>query len=74
MVWSRPVNVGFAWCCESVSECGVGVSGTQDCCHVVGSPGASQLPAPTDPGVTVSRHRALLTGLSVRADPLPVGK
>ena len=27
----------------------------------VGSPGASQLPAPTDPGVTVSRHRALLT-------------
>ena len=29
---------------------------------MVGSPGASQLPAPTDPGVTVSRHRALLTG------------
>ena len=28
---------------------------------MVGSPGASQLPAPTDPGVTVSRHRALLT-------------
>jgi hypothetical protein len=26
----------------------------------VGSPGASQPPAPTDPGVTVSRHRALL--------------
>jgi hypothetical protein len=40
----------------------------------VGSPGASQLPAPTDPGVTVSRHRALLTGLSVRADPPPVGE
>ncbi len=30
-------------------------------CSAVGSPGASQLPAPTDPGVTVSRHRALLT-------------
>jgi hypothetical protein len=30
---------------------------------LVGSPGASQLPAPTDPGVTVSRHRALLTSL-----------
>src|SRR5206468_4193559 len=29
----------------------------------VGWPGASQPPAPTDPGVTVSRHRALLTGL-----------
>ena len=42
--------------------------------NVVGSPGASQLPAPTDPGVTVSRHRALLTGLSVRADPPPVGE
>jgi hypothetical protein len=28
---------------------------------VVGSPGALQPPAPTDPGVTVSRHRALLT-------------
>lgn len=26
----------------------------------VGWPGASQPPAPTDPGVTVSRHRALL--------------
>ncbi len=34
MLGSRPVNVGFAWCCESVSECGVGVSGTQDCCQV----------------------------------------
>src|SRR5438046_7875358 len=40
----------------------------------VGWPGASQPPAPTDPGVTVSRHRALLTGLSVRTDPLPVGE
>ena len=30
----------------------------------VGSPGASQPPAPTDPGVTVSRHRALLISLS----------
>jgi hypothetical protein len=28
----------------------------------VGWPGAFQLPAPSDPGVTVSRHRALLTG------------
>ena len=28
---------------------------------VVGWPGASQPPAPSDPGVTVSRHRALLT-------------
>jgi hypothetical protein len=27
---------------------------------MVGWPGASQPPAPTDPGVTVSRHRALL--------------
>jgi hypothetical protein len=32
----------------------------------VGSPGASQPPAPTDPGVTVSRHRAPLTGLRTR--------
>ena len=29
---------------------------------MVGWPGASQPPAPSDPGVTVSRHRALLTG------------
>ena len=28
---------------------------------VVGWPGALQPPAPSDPGVTVSRHRALLT-------------
>src|ERR1039458_7494667 len=28
----------------------------------VGWPGASQPPAPSDPGVTVSRHRALLIG------------
>jgi acyl-coenzyme A synthetase/AMP-(fatty) acid ligase len=40
----------------------------------VGWPGASQPPAPSDPGVTVSRHRALLTGPSVRADPRPVGE
>ena len=40
----------------------------------LGWPGASQPPAPTDPGVTLSRHPALLTGLSVRADPLPVGE
>jgi hypothetical protein len=33
---------------------------------VLGSPGASQPPAPTDPGVTVSRHRALLIGPSTR--------
>ena len=32
----------------------------------VGWPGGSQPPAPTDPGVTVSRHRALLTRRSVR--------
>ena len=37
-------------------------------------PGALQPPAPTDPGVTVSRHRALLTSRSARADPLPVGE
>ena len=30
-------------------------------CMAVGWPGALQPPAPTDPGVTVSRHRALLT-------------
>jgi hypothetical protein len=36
--------------------------------------GASQPPAPSDPGVTVSRHRALLTGRLVRADPPPVGE
>ena len=40
---------------------------------MVGWPGASQRPAPSDPGVTVSRHRALLTSTSVRADPPPVG-
>ncbi|MGH2917449.1 MAG: hypothetical protein ACRDLS_02465, partial [Solirubrobacteraceae bacterium] len=32
----------------------------------VGWPGASQPPAPSDPGVTVSRHRALLTRRQVR--------
>src|SRR3954447_12055643 len=42
-------------------------------CAWVGSPGASQPPAPTDPGVTVSRHRALLIGLG-RADHAPVGE
>jgi hypothetical protein len=46
----------------------------QSCFCVVGSPGASQPPAPSDPGVTVSRHRALLTSRSVRANPLPVGE
>jgi hypothetical protein len=40
----------------------------------VGSPGASQPPAPTDPGVTLSRHRALLTSVSGRADPPPLGE
>jgi lactate permease len=40
----------------------------------VGWPGASQPPAPSDPGVTVSRHRALPTSTSVRADPLPLGE
>jgi hypothetical protein len=30
----------------------------------VGRPGASQAPAPSDPGVTVSRHRALLISRS----------
>jgi hypothetical protein len=29
---------------------------------------------PQNPGVTVSRHRALLTGTSVRADPPPLGE
>src|SRR5918995_2094024 len=38
----------------------------------VGWPGASQPPAPSDPGVTVSRHRALLIGPSLRTDPPPV--
>jgi hypothetical protein len=33
----------------------------------VGWPGASQPPAPTDPGVTVSRHRALLIGPNTSA-------
>ena len=39
-----------------------------------GWPRASQPPAPSDPGVTVSRHRALLTSRSGRGDPLPVGE
>src|ERR1700740_529383 len=38
----------------------------------LGWPGALQPPAPTDPGVTVSRHRALLTGRSARANPSPM--
>src|SRR5436305_4918357 len=33
----------------------------------LGWPGASQPPAPTDPGVTVSRHRALLIGPNTSA-------
>ena len=51
-----------------------GSGGGGDPVAVVGWPGASQPPAPTDPGVTVSRHRALLTGRSGRVDPLPVGE
>src|SRR6266542_1412676 len=39
-----------------------------------GWPGASQPPAPTDPGVTVSRHRALLTSRSERTNPSPMGE
>ena len=35
----------------------------EDTGHAVGWPGALQPPAPTDPGVTVSRHRALLISL-----------
>src|SRR3954471_12698148 len=38
----------------------------------VGWPGASQPPAPSDPGVTVSRHRALLISPSGRADLRPM--
>ena len=37
-----------------------------------GSPGGSHPRAPTDPGVTVSCHRAPLIHRSVHADPLPV--
>src|SRR6266704_6020003 len=40
----------------------------------VGSLGESHPQAPADPGVTVSRHRALLTNQSVRADPGPVSE
>src|SRR6266568_9632717 len=39
-----------------------------------GSLGESHPQAPADPGVTVSRHRALLTNQSVRADPGPVSE
>src|SRR4051812_33581875 len=39
---------------------------------VVGWPGALQPPAPSDPGVTVSRHRALLISPSGRADLRPM--
>src|SRR6266542_6834111 len=39
-----------------------------------GGQGASQPPAPTDPGVTVSRHRALLTSRSERTNPSPMGE
>ncbi len=42
---------------------------------VSGGPGESHPRAPSDPGVTVSRHRALLTGSSVvGADHAPVGE
>ena len=57
-----------------------GVSGTDAAAtkvfrtELVGWPGASQPPAPTDPGVTLARHRALLTSWSVRVDPPPVGE
>ena len=50
----------------------VASGGVGDPVVVVGWPGALQPPAPTDPGVTVSRHRALLTGRSARANPSPV--
>src|SRR6266511_5719165 len=42
--------------------------------RVGGWPWASQPPAPTDPGVTVSRHRALLTSRSERTNPSPMGE
>ncbi len=45
---------------ESIEE-GDGHAEPDRLSPMVGSPGASQLPAPTDPGVTLSRHRALLT-------------
>src|SRR5450755_4589656 len=41
---------------------------------MVGWPGASQPPAPTDPDVTVSRHPALLTSVSDWLYPLPLGE
>jgi hypothetical protein len=40
----------------------------------VGSPGASQPPAPSDPGVTVSRHRALLKRPSAHRVTRPAGR
>ncbi len=38
-------------------------------CGVVGWPGASQPPAPTDPGVSLSAHRALVILVTRRAGP-----
>ena len=62
-------NAGTTASADAASDKKKGVSVV-----LVGWPGASQPPAPSDPGVTVSRHRALLTGPSVRADPLPVSE
>src|SRR6266542_1654583 len=59
---------------EDVSD-GVGARGRECLPNPVGGwPGASQPPAPTDPGVTVSRHRALLTNRSERTNPSPMGE
>jgi hypothetical protein len=32
MVWSSG-DVGFAWCCEPVTEWDAGASGTHNCCR-----------------------------------------
>ena len=41
---------------------------------VVGWPGALQPPAPSDPGVTVSRHRALVILVTRTWGPTPNGR
>src|SRR6266581_4777414 len=45
-----------------------------NCWTHAGSPGASQPPAPTDPGVTVSRHPALVVLVTRTRPSTPSGR
>jgi hypothetical protein len=64
-------HVGLVDALEERRADGTALTGTLDHKSVSGRRGDSHPPAPTDPGVTVSRHRALVILISRRWPPTP---